>query len=88
MSDHYNEFRELEIKHELKDIDMSHYTKQMWFDEMHAYLTMIITPEDPKPPAKPLTKEGKIKQAARVELLVKKEFDTRFADLLNRGLEL
>ena len=88
MSDHYDEYRELEIKHELKTIDMSHYTKQMWFDEVHAYLTMIMTPQDPGPKEKPLTKQGRIKQKARVELLVRKEFDTRFADLLNRGLEL
>lgn len=71
-----------------KVVDMSHYTKQMWFDEMNAYLTLIMTPSDPKPNEKQLTKAGRIKQKARVEVMVKKEFDTRFADLLNRGLDL
>lgn len=67
MSDHYDEFRELEVKHELKDIDMSHYTKQMWFDEIKVYLVDVM---------------------GMNEKQVKNEFDTRFADLLNRGLEL
>jgi len=42
MSDHYDEFRDLETKHELKDIDMSHYTKQMWFDEIKVYLVDVM----------------------------------------------
>ena len=67
MSDHYDEFRELEIKHELKTLDMSHYTKQMWFDEIKVYLVDVM---------------------GMNENQVKNEFDTRFADLLNRGLEL
>lgn len=33
---------ELEVKHELKVVDMSHYTKQMWFDEMDAWLTDVM----------------------------------------------
>ena len=67
MSDHYHEQRELEVNHDLKVVDMSHYTKQMWFDEIKVYLVdvMGMTPRQ-----------------------VKKEFDTRFADLLNRGLDL
>jgi hypothetical protein len=88
MSDHYHEQRELEVKHEMKKVDMSHYTKDMWFDEMEAYLTLIMTPQDPKPPEKPLTKEGLAKQKIRVKAMVKYEFDTRFADLLDRGLGL
>ena len=66
---HYDpeDFEHLEAKHELKDIDMSHYTKQMWFDEIKAYLVDVM---------------------GMNEAQVKIEFDTRFADLLNRGLEL
>jgi len=67
MSDHYDELRELEIKHELKTIDMSHYTKQMWFDEIKVYLVDVMGMDESQ---------------------VKIEFDTRFADLLNRGLEI
>ncbi len=66
---HYEpeDFKHLEEKHELKDIDTSHYTKQMWFDEIKDYLINVMGMNEDQ---------------------VKKEFDTRFADLLNRGLEL
>ena len=58
---------ELIEKHEIKDIDMSHYTKQMWFDEIKVYLVEVM---------------GMNKKQ------VKKEFDTRFSDLLSRGLDV
>jgi len=66
---HYDpeDFEHLEIKHEIKDVDMSHYTKQMWFDEIKAYLVEVM---------------------GMNEKQVKIEFDTRFSELLNRGLEL
>ena len=64
---HCDPERELEIKHDLVDIDMSHYTKQMWFDEIKDYLVNVM---------------------GMNESQVKKEFDTRFADLLSRGLSL
>ena len=66
---HYDpeDFEHLEIKHEIKDVDMSHYTKQMWFDEIKVYLVDIM---------------------GMNEKQVKIEFDTRFSELLNRGLEL
>ena len=64
---HYDPERELEIKHDLVDIDMSHYTKQMWFDEIKDYLVNVM---------------------GMNESQVKKEFDTRFSDLLSRGLSL
>ena len=69
MTNHYNpeDFEHLEIKHEIKDVDMSHYTKQMWFDEIKAYLVEVM---------------------GMNEKQVKIEFDTRFSELLNRGLEL
>jgi len=79
---------ELEVKHELETIDMSHYTNQRWYDEMYKYLTLIMTPKDPVPPEKPLTPQGKIKQKARVKQLVKAEFDKRFPELLVRTLDL
>ena len=68
MTHYNNEYeKELEVKHDIKDIDMSHYTKQMWFDEIKDYLINVM---------------------GMNESQVKKEFDTRFSDLLNRGLEL
>ena len=36
----------LTVKHDIKDIDMSHYTKQMWFDEIKAYLVDVIGMND------------------------------------------
>jgi hypothetical protein len=62
---HYDNERELEVKHEIKDINMTHYTKQMWFDEIKDYLVNVM---------------------GMNESQVKKEFDTRFPDLLDRGL--
>ena len=79
---------ENKLNHELVTVDMSHYTNQRWYDDMYKYLTLIMTPKDPEPPKKPLTPQGKIKQKARVEQLVKAEFDKRFPELLNRGLGL
>ena len=68
MTHYNNEYeKELEVKHDIKDIDMSHYTKQMWFDEIKDYLINVM---------------------GMNESQVKKEFDTRFSDLLNRGLGL
>jgi len=64
---HYDQEREAEIKHEGKDVDMSHYTKQMWFDEIKAYLVDVM---------------------GMNESQVKNEFDTRFSELLGRGLDL
>lgn len=66
---HYDpeDFEHLEDKHEIKDVDMSRYTKQMWFDEIKAYLINVMGINEDQ---------------------VKIEFDTRFADLLNRGLDL
>jgi hypothetical protein len=77
---------ELEIKHDIKDVDMSDYTNEQWFDEIYDYLELIMTPADPKPPEKPLTTEGKAKQKARVKELIKIEFDKRFPELLLRDL--
>tara|TARA_R100001244_G_scaffold130700_2_gene103069 strand:- start:4304 stop:4555 length:252 start_codon:yes stop_codon:yes gene_type:complete len=77
---------ELEIKHDIKDIDMSGYTDEQWFNEIYDYLEMIMTPSDPVPPAKPLTEQGKINQKARVKELIKAEFDKRFSYLLIRNL--
>jgi len=59
--------KELTVKHDIKDIDMSHYTKQMWFDEIKVYLVDVM---------------------GMNEKQVKIEFDTRFSDLLSRGLGL
>ena len=64
---HYDNERELEDKHEMTDIDMGHYTKQMWFDEIYDYLVDVM---------------------GMNEAQVKKEFDTRFTELLERGLGL
>ena len=66
---HYDpeDFEHLEVKHELKVVDMSHYDNQMWFDAIEKYLKDVI---------------GMNKAQRKVE------FDTRFPDLLNRGLDL
>lgn len=32
----------LESKSEIKNVDMSHYTKEMWFDEIKDYLKDVI----------------------------------------------
>ena len=84
--DNYDDERELEVKHEMKDVDMSDYTNEQWFNEMYDYLELIMTPEDPKPPKPELTKEGKANQKARVKELIKAEFDKRFPQLLVRDL--
>ena len=34
--------RELEVKHDIKDVDMTDYTNEQWFDELRAYLTDVI----------------------------------------------
>jgi len=66
---HYSDddYEHLVIKHEIKDIKMDHYTKQMWFDEIKVYLVDVM---------------------GMNEKQVKKEFDTRFSELLSRGLDL
>ena len=85
---HYDDEREkeLEVKHDIKNVDMSGYTNEQWFNEMYDYLELIMTPSDPVPTAKPLTKEGKASQKARVKELIKAEFDKRFPQLLVRDL--
>ena len=62
---HYDNEREND--HDIKDVDMSDYTNEQWFNEMYDYLELIMTPEDPKPPNKPLTEKGRIAQKARVK---------------------
>lgn len=62
---HYDNERELEIKHDIKDVDMSGYTNEQWFNELRAYLTDVIG-----------------MNAAQL----KNEFDSRFPELLPRGL--
>ncbi len=66
---HHNpqDYEHLEDKHDIQDIDTSHYTKQMWFDEIKVYLVDVM---------------------GMNESQVKREFDTRFSELLERGLEL
>ena len=64
---HYDNERELEKQHQLQDVDMNHYTKQMWLDEIKTYLVDVM---------------------GMNEKQVKAEFDTRFADLLERGIGL
>jgi hypothetical protein len=83
---HYDNERELEVKHDIKDVDMTDYTNEQWFDEIYDYLELIMTPEDPPPDKPQLTEERKIKQKARVKGLVKTEFDKRFPDLLVKDL--
>ena len=61
------DYEHLEDKHDMQDINMSHYTKQMWFDEIKVYLVDVM---------------------GMNEKQVKKEFDTRFSELLERGLDL
>ena len=39
---HYDNERELEIKHDIKDVDMSGYTNEQWFNELRAYLTDVM----------------------------------------------
>ena len=41
MSDHYHEQRELEIKHDIKQVDMSHYTEIRWSREIKEYLIKV-----------------------------------------------
>jgi len=67
MHHHPEDYEHLVIKHEIKDIKMDHYTKQMWFDEIKVYLVEVM---------------------GMNEKQVKKEFDTRFSELLSRGLDL
>ena len=39
---HYDQERESEIKHEGKDVDMSGYTNEQWFNELRGYLTDVM----------------------------------------------
>ena len=39
---HYDNERELEVKHDIKDVDMSDYTNEQWFNELRSYLTDVI----------------------------------------------
>lgn len=32
---------EATVEHELDDVDMSHYTDEMWFNELFEYLTLV-----------------------------------------------
>ena len=56
-----------EDKHEMQNVNMKHYTNQMWFDEIKVYLTDVM---------------------GMNEQQVKIEFDTRFPELLNQGLDI
>ena len=39
---HYDDERELEVKHDIKNVDMSGYTNEQWFNELLAYLTDVM----------------------------------------------
>ena len=39
---YYDQEREAEIKHEGKDVDMSGYTNEQWFNELRGYLTDVM----------------------------------------------
>ena len=39
---HHDDERELEIKHDIKDVDMSDYTNEQWFNELRAYLKDVM----------------------------------------------
>jgi len=41
---HYDNEREKEltIKHDIQDIDISHYTKQMWHDDIKVWLVDVM----------------------------------------------
>ena len=34
--------KELEIKHDMKDVDMSDYTNEQWFNELRSYLKNVM----------------------------------------------
>jgi len=34
--------RELEVKHDIKNIDMTDYTNEQWFNELRAYLADVM----------------------------------------------
>jgi len=38
----YDNERELEVKHDIKDIDMTDYTNEQWFNELREYLTDVM----------------------------------------------
>lgn len=70
--------RELEL--EMKDVDMSGYSNEMWFNEIYEYLENIFTPKQPKSP------ESLARQNALVKKKIQDEFDKRFPELLIRDL--
>lgn len=37
-----NKNSDLDIEHDIQDVDMSHYTKQMWFYEIKVYLVDVM----------------------------------------------
>lgn len=41
---HYNpeDYEHLEIKHDIKDVDMSSYTNEQMFNELRTYLTDVM----------------------------------------------
>lgn len=39
---HPGDFEHLEDKHEVRDVDMSGYTDEQWFNELRAYLTDVM----------------------------------------------
>ena len=39
---HPEDFEHLEDKHEIRDVDMSGYTDEQWFNELRAYLTDVM----------------------------------------------
>ena len=40
---HYDNERELKVKHDIKDVDMSDYTNEMWFIELKKYLVDVLS---------------------------------------------
>ena len=39
---HPEDFAHLEEKHEMKDVDMTGYTNEQWFNEIRAYLKEVM----------------------------------------------
>lgn len=39
---HYDNERELEVKYDIKDVDMTDYTNEKWFNELRVYLTDVM----------------------------------------------
>jgi len=39
---HYDNERELEVKNDIKGVNMTDYTNEQWFDELRTYLTDVM----------------------------------------------